>query len=1858
MLYSKFVLIIHSAFLNDPKLLSLQGRVVARKQHRICPIALAPLQIWSLSRPKCLTAVSLLSNRRDPQLTRLLDPTHAESTESKIKLNRDVKPPAPVGAITPRQIQQNREAYAQNAQISLHSGGTIAPQDLQTIQLETIAPQKFEPISPRPAQVASPQINAPQTIDPAALTAQVIAPTQLSIKKKEPDNIPPKPATPNKPKVSSPTKTAQAVKPAKPTRPIELVKPTSPSKPPEIVKPVDPVRFEGVVPKPETESESPWTKMKPLIQVPTAPVLDPRRYQIYVEEPEKKPKMLKRKHDQVDEVEVSDQRAMSNTALQALNDNLADIFEAEDSLEANEMRGNEGRFVIIQGENGACVTLSPAVQVKLDSQLQKVISLGRFRDVPLDNLLHVHKLCENALLHAESVEIKIQSGWAEDDTSAWLERVETIDNAARSARTALRVMTGGRTEKQVYSEELLQRIIGLLTKMTDTCLVPMVESRGSDGDLTVFQITSWNKKVMSQLLHTAGKIMQLLTDLLAKEELAESAVTAMEFFVIRLLFVENAQNEKDSVLGIHKFESFRRSAMNIIAAIFSRYSEQRQYIISEVLTSLQRLPTQKARARQYKLDDGKRLQLVSVLLIRLVQTSGTRMTTSSQGSGKRVLPVLNEKADVGPESEELEEEPKEFDSEDGSSSEDAKPSEEAAIPPPLVANAKKLYDSAGSSAQHIVQFLVYRASSSSKSGDEPHRHLLDMFVEDLVTVFSLPEWPAAELLLRALVTNMVEILNDNKRPVPAKNMALEVLGSMATAILDVNTAARHTARQLENGDSSLSEQLVQYIEDNSDGHLDIPELASWTGPFRIVLEYLSENSSDVQSSSAQGYFTTQWTKFVIWGAKSTNEAPESNVLDRFQRNNALKLAKILYNGKWSSPEDFESVTYTQCRLAYLFTLLNVGFCRAFGHITNSLVQSCSSEQARIKTRSLKSVTQMVEKDPLILDRLPQVKNLMFKCITDASSQVRDNTLALISECITVKPMLEMEFLKSILVCADDVSPSLRRRSIKTLKEVYLRNSDKDFKSPRDIRVVVAETVLQRVEDLDDGTCDLARQTSEEIWLSPFWNACRGDELSVQSKVLIKDQVGLMVQTVQRGEKIATTLEKFLHYAISSEKSKNKVLDLKVCQALVSAGFEGVIDTSDIPGQPAQSSILQLLAVFAKASPKLFSQQQVAYLQPYIVELKSSDDLNLFRWSVIILRCVLPTLPAVQKDFLKKIQDDLLKNVTKLAKAELNEVAACLWTINGVLQNIERLVTVEISVLIKLHNMETSSFSQGNLSDAELNQARTIQRLVLLAGHFGRHCDFQSQLERFKTSLPWLKGDLVAGKIVAAIKPFAAKIQPQSLRAVALESIGMICQAWPRNFNQQDIVRAFQEILRGDNPILQKIVLASFRDFFATQDQQFSVAAVSDERDPLRGGKIGGSMTASDNDGAAALIAQGFLTDVLRIALSSLDDYALTATEVVASITRQGLVHPKECGPALVALETSTNSRIAEVALVQHQNLHQQHESMFEREYMRAIHEAFKYQRDIVLDMSGYTRQEGQFKAKLHNMYEVVKTSKGKYQAKFLSAYCAKINFDMSKDETLDQLPQHLNYARFLIENLAFFDFGRADDVMHAVLTMDSIVKNTGAGLAHIINTEIFKVTLDSETGAPVKVSEDAGTGAYDVEEAKLNKLTRASMILSMLWEARTYVRQLYGISTKEKSHQGKGRPPKDTINKAPAKNNFVPGDKIVAAIERVSHALDSRDNALTQCKNFADLLSIDNELKVAAEGEEDEAGVVRLRTPSGDEDEDGATPASGARLNKRKGSASLSGTPMKKKRGRPLGSKNKMRNGDRTSMGRDEEEWD
>ncbi len=273
------------------------------------------------------------------------------------------------------------------------------------------------------------------------------------------------------------------------------------------------------------------------------------------------------------------------------------------------------------------------------------------------------------------------------------------------------------------------------------------------------------------------------------------------------------------------------------------------------------------------------------------------------------------------------------------------------------------------------------------------------------------------------------------------------------------------------------------------------------------------------------------------------------------------------------------------------------------------------------------------------------------------------------------------------------------------------------------------------------------------------------------------------------------------------------------------------------------------------------------------------------------------------------------------------------------------------------------------------------------------------------------------------------------------------------------------------------------------------------------------------------------------------------------------------------------ARIADLAFQGHKALHGKHETVLEREYAKAIQSAFQYQRDIAQDSHGATKDP--YVSKLHLLMNVLKDSRSKNRQRLMEKMCGQIDFDPNKlDVSSDEMPGHVEFSRFVIENLAYLEYMTIGEVLRTVTAMEKIFHTTGLTVAHAIESELFRVRMETErTLQPIPDGEAAPTrpAGPAIDPFRLRQLTASSMILHCLWEARTYLRRLYNLKGKVA--------PKD-LSKTPTRNAAISGDKFWDEAESIMTALESQSRMLDECRTFAELLNEDKEHRVPDDDEE------------------------------------------------------------------------
>lgn len=1498
---------------------------------------------------------------------------------------------------------------------------------------------------------------------------------------------------------------------------------------------------------------------------------------------------------------VRSQREASDAVLLQFQNSLMEVFEAQDQLDAGSTNAQDaGFFDVVDDGDSTEPRLSLKTLERLQTSLKKLVDLQRMQDVSVEHLRRLQRLCEPAVDYAQTVNLRLTSEHSADDQEHWRQKLTQMETGVVSSSICIYTMIGCPHEEVLLLSDVRMWIPNVIVNLFENCLIPVVESR-ADSDADFFATATLNKTVLRRLLDNGRKLLNIMTTLCTDTKGSAALVNPVEFLCAKLIFVQNANTDKNSCLGIQSYEKVRQTAMSCLARIYARFPSERRTILDEILTSVDKLPSNSRSARQYRLGDGKSVQLITALFVQLVQTTSLEIPSNESKANRKPL-SKNEKSSHNSDEEDEDE-----------MNVDDNTIEEGPVTR-LQAKADTLFEASVRSAQDIVSYLVSRASKTTKTGDSPYRNVLDLFIEDLVAMLPSPEWPASELMLRMLSRFMINLANNDKSAA-TKNMALESLGVMGSAISELKASVPDLASVLERDtehQSEVSKSLCRLAaEQEASGGLQPESLLFMEGPFALVTRQLSADTGySLQSRSACGFFIAHYAKLLTL-SKEAQETGQDDIEAAPTRVANWLLDLIPKIGTNSiDTHKFDPVNTEEAELAYALCVLNVGFCSGLYNIGRTLTASFTSDQAQVRTRSLKSVQTMLEKDASLMNN-DSIVDSVFICAADDSALVRDAALSLIAKFIVSRPRLRKKGIQRLLECASDSKVGVQKKSMIHLKDVYLNDNDKA------LRTVISRTFLERIKDHEEAVADLAKKTLLELWISPTIQSM-SDSVESKRKIAVENLSQEIVQCVTTNSvEMSGLLQKFLLAALSDTRAATGVR--KLCSGLVEALFEKIISGGTEYGS------LETLAAFAAADSQLIPPSRLAKLKHYLTNIKTDEDLYMFKSVINIFRSVLPGLSATHRNLLSEIQVDLLKSISSLGRRiDLDPVMTCLWTIEGVLCNPARLVNLTASVFLQIKNLKDNHTS--------------VARLLRIAGAIARHMDLDSSTAFFASRLKAeVQGGAISTHMASLLLEYTKSSYPLEIRVSAFESLGSLCQANPVFFNRPSIRKTlFSAFDEASSPsvsdALRHIVLCLFDELYASRAQTKEESEDLGDKDEEQDlSKLGGNSKTRDGDSAIVSITSEVVQRILEVALNTHGDDALLATRTLASISHEGLIHPKQSTGAFVALGTSSDVQVAEIASTAQRLLHQTHESVCEREYMQSIQQAFTYQDKVFNDTCG-ARSDG-YSAKLAGCFEIVNMSNAKYVKKFLSGLVTRIANDLAAQDKKGHTRRDVEFARFVLQNIAFFEYKRLDDLLHTVLQLELAYSKSGGEVIQQLetNTPLEPGSNDENQTRPANpdFAVDGGEVSSRYGDLEIvHRLAPTAATLTLLMETRAYLRRQYGVGQDVRAAISTHKQLKDS-NKSLVKVHGITGERIWTRTNSIVASLDTDKDMIACCKNFVALMNVaeaDVEQENSPADERIDAPVVHTN---------GFARASTPGARKRKGSVSAGSTPVKKARGRP-----------------------
>ncbi|KAK9727558.1 Sister chromatid cohesion protein 2 [Basidiobolus ranarum] len=1353
-------------------------------------------------------------------------------------------------------------------------------------------------------------------------------------------------------------------------------------------------------------------------------------------------------------------KAISNPAEAAftrLVDFLDDMFAADDSLtpdtSISEANADAYKFFIPSSISTDNTLLTRETISRVTLLISKAAQYNRLGDVNVEDFSRLLKILERSVRAAEDIDVFAPKLNIDDEElnseqhqlNFVEEKLVTIQHGLDAAICAFSLMTGGALSRQLYPEDIIISSLNLAKNQLKGTLFTIFELSDidiSDQSLVQNAMKSTTiKRQLNSLILPLTTFFNKLYSLMHIQELSDSVMITVGYFAVAPFFVESS-----SILPAG-LEGIKLAALGLLRSIFTCYPNQRTWILEEILTSLIKLPTNRRNLRQYKLADGKSIQMVSALLLQLIQCCTDRIIRNGFSSDE-----VEKMAQKEPEEDE-----RNFQK------------TQAALLEKFGGLCKGGLDAANFNASYIFKYLLSRCTKNKSSNEAEYRALLDNFMEDVLTVLNLPEWPGAELVIRIFSKIMVGYIDDKRAETYTKSMAIDYLGIIAAKIKKSMNSLIPKKEESENFDLGSEPQdikprsLLEIPTGEITGDTPLQPIQNLVQYQRTLLDYLEVLATeDPGIECAKQFYLCDWGN--IMAANFVQATKASRHDDNTWDPNVIKeffdvLREFALNGSDRAEKRREKISDRHTILIVTELLgTRQGLYQSFDVLLSKILAALEMSVVAFRTKALKALGQVVVSHPEILSQV-NVRHTIGNRLQDLSPAVRDAAIDLVGRYLSQKPEITQQYYKVISERILDTGLNVRKRVIKLLREIYLKSED------HDMMVDISFKFLNRVNDEDSNVKELALKTLQEIWFGPFKCQSSGlfelDELSpdqyqslmfskmtVTGKKEVLARTLIMVDVVKMlsasgGESLGVLIQKII------EKSEGKVKRgiTTICQCMVDCLIEHLLSVEEDNSKGSVVHCINALYLFSKAAPELLVDH-VTVLHPYTKASTSAEDQKILYFVLMIYSNSVPLLKNPDPAFLQGLEQELFTLLSKSSQMVLLVVVPCLCAI------VDRLTHnyVRLSKLLRSCSAKLTTEIERVKDGLELSSPRNVVRLLMILGLLCKHFNYDKK----RHDIPEAQSDLdsihkgpILPYMFELIMSFASAKLHSNILIVALQSLGFIYMTQPKLMLAESSRLLMGNIFESNSIELKIQLLKVYLDFLLAEQKNSELLEKEHDKDaPVDIKVLVGNAEELGEAGVSSSLMQCYLDRILDCMLSEQNTLRLLSLDVVSQIIQQGLVHPLKCVPAIVALETGHEKVLREKAYKMHCHLNEKYPSFIHSRNVDAVRTAYDYQKQITKDkpIIGYdiVKIDSKPEALLNSMYTLVK-EKRQRRHDFLKSLIKSFDFDLERttDSAVDP-----GFCKFVCENLSVLNYKTLEEVLYLIYAINQVLSVTGTNVMH------------------------------------------------------------------------------------------------------------------------------------------------------------------------------------------------------------------
>uniref|UniRef100_A0A3B3T683 Nipped-B protein n=1 Tax=Paramormyrops kingsleyae TaxID=1676925 RepID=A0A3B3T683_9TELE len=1360
--------------------------------------------------------------------------------------------------------------------------------------------------------------------------------------------------------------------------------------------------------------------------------------------------------------------------------------------------------------------------------------------IPTDKLVKVLNILEKNIQDGAKLStLMSHDNDTEDEERLWRDLImERVTKSADACLTALNIMTSSGMPKAVYIEDVIERVLQFTKFHLQNTLYPQYDPVYRMDPHGGGMLSSKAKRAKCST-HKQRVIVMLYN------KVCDIVSNISELLEIQLL--TDTTILQVSSMGITPFfvenvSELQLCAIKLVTAVFNRYEKHRQLILEEIFTSLARLPTSKLNSSDV---DGEPLyiQMVTALVLQLIQCV-VHLPCDKDAEDERGRKVDQ---DV------------------------------------LITNS---YETAMRTAQNFLS--VFLKKCGSKQGEEDYRPLFENFVQDLLSTVNKPEWPAAELLLSLLGRLLVHQFSNKQTEMALRVASLDYLGTVAARLRkDAVT-------------SKMDQRSIDRILKEASGNDETQQLQ------KTLLDYMEDNAeTDPSLVFARKFYIAQWFRDSTTEAeramKTQNQKDEDSsegphhakdvetTGEIMQRAEARK--KFLRSVIKTTPAQFsmlkmnsDAVDYEDASLIVRYLASMRPFAQSFDIYLTQILRVLGESAIAVRTKAMKCLSEVVAVDPSILARLDMQRGVHGR-LMDNSTSVREAAVELVGRFVLSRPQLTEQYYDMLIERILDTGISVRKRVIKILRDICLEQPG--FHKITEMCV----KMIRRVND-EEGIKKLVNETFQKLWFTPTPSH---DKEAMTRKILnITDVVAACRDTGY------DWFEQLLQNLLKSEEDASYKPAKKACAQLVDSLVEHILKYEESLSASEHKSVNSMRLVSCITTLYLFSKiraqlmvKHAMTMQPYLTtKCNSQSDFMVICNVAKILELVVPLMEHPSETFLTTIEEDLMKLIIKYGMTVVQHCVSCIGAVvNKVTHNYKFVWACfnrYYGALTKLKGQHQEDPNSTVLAATK----PALLRSLFTVGALCRHFDFD--LEEFKGNSKVVIKDKVLELLL-----YFTRHEDEEVQTKAIIGMGFLFIQHPALMFSQDVKNLYNDILsdRRSSVNLKIQVLKNLQTYLQEEDSRMQEAdrewkKLSKQEDLKEMGDISSGMSSS--------IMQLYLKQVLEAFFHTQSSVRHFALNVIALTLNQGLIHPVQCVPYLIAMGTDPEPSMRNKSDQQLVEIDKKYTGFIHMKAVAGMKMSYQVQRAIWPAQSTIIRgfrPDEIHSALCSHLYSMVRGNRQHRRAFLISLL--NLFDDSSKTE--------VNMLLFIADNLACFPYQAQEEPLFIMHHIDITLSVSGSNLLQSFKEKLQekseeeaassspkRAAVDSDSDSDMDLcTEDVGWVMQRLSgnPTPLLDFANASQGILLLLVLKQHLKALYGFSDSKIQKYSPTESAKVYDKAVNRKSNvhFSPRQTIEFLSNNVANAMLTEEIRRKIIKQYLDFKLLMEHLDPDEEDEEGEA---------------------------------------------------------------------